>query len=190
MSTAGTFDPARRLTKLNGAEYLEVKWRLVWLRDRCPDAQVITDLIEHDAAAGRALFRCRVSLPSGGSATGWAQEEIGDFRDYLEKAETKAIGRALAALGFGTQFSREHIFGAEHGRVVDAPVQVITTSGNPEAASPQQLRYLHHVAREHGLEHEELQNRCMLEFDVPCEQLSRRDCSTMIDLLSARAATR
>jgi hypothetical protein len=30
------FDPAKHLTNLKGSEYLEVKWRLVWLRNEHP----------------------------------------------------------------------------------------------------------------------------------------------------------
>jgi len=41
------------------------------------------------------------------AAVGYGQEEQKDFPDYLEKAETKALGRALAALGYGTQFTEE-----------------------------------------------------------------------------------
>jgi hypothetical protein len=32
-------------------------------------------------------------------------EKAASFSDFLEKAETGAIGRALAALGYGTQFA-------------------------------------------------------------------------------------
>ncbi|HTD18454.1 MAG TPA: hypothetical protein VK667_02885, partial [Ktedonobacteraceae bacterium] len=39
---------------------------------------------------------------------------------YIEKAETGAIGRALAALGYGTQFAPE--LNEEH-RIVDSPVE-------------------------------------------------------------------
>src|SRR5215210_7741237 len=104
------FDPSKYLTRVNGSDYLEVKWRLVWLRAQHPDATVETELISH--IDNTAIFRAQVSIPGGGSSTGWGSETSGDFRDYLEKAETKAIGRALAALGFGTQFCPDFEFGA------------------------------------------------------------------------------
>src|SRR5512145_990965 len=121
MASETPFDPARFLTRVNGSEYLEVKWRLVWLRDRHPDATLETELVSHHD--NTAIFRAHVQVPGGGAATGWGSEAAGDFRDYLEKAETKAIGRALAALGFGTQFCPDHEFGAAHGRIVDSPVK-------------------------------------------------------------------
>jgi hypothetical protein len=121
MSEKG-FDASRYVVKLRGKEYLEVKWRLLWLRTQHPDAAIETELVNHDADRQMAIFRAKVSIPNGGSASGWGQEEAADFADYLEKAETKALGRALAALGFGTQFTEDFEFGAEQERVVDSPV--------------------------------------------------------------------
>lgn len=117
------FDPRKHLTdKVRGKGlYLEVKWRVVWLRDEHPDAEIETQLLEHDREAGYALFRATVRVPSGGIATGHGSETKGDFGDYLEKAETKAVGRALGALGYGTQFCDDYDFGE---KVVDSPAEV------------------------------------------------------------------
>lgn len=82
---------------------MDVKWRLVWLRHEHPDAAVATEEIAHDPGKW-ATFRASVAVPGGGSATGHGSETAGDFGDYYEKAETKALGRALAALGYGAQF--------------------------------------------------------------------------------------
>jgi hypothetical protein len=122
MTDTQKFDAHSYLTKVGGADYLEVKWRLVWLRMEHPDAEIYTDLMTH--VDQTAIFKARVILPGGGSATGWGTETYGDFRDYVEKAETKALGRALAALGFGTQFTYEFDEGEDGGskNVVDAPV--------------------------------------------------------------------
>ena len=99
-----TFRASRYLTKLDGKDYLEVKWRLLWLRTEHPDAVIATELVKHEV--GMALFKARITLPDGAEATGWGSETINDFGDYIEKAETKALGRACAALGYGTQFCR------------------------------------------------------------------------------------
>ncbi|MBA3450827.1 MAG: hypothetical protein H0T18_06420 [Chloroflexia bacterium] len=201
MSVATPFEPARYLTRVNGSEYLEVKWRLVWLRDRHPDAMVETELMSH--VENTAIFRAQITVPNGGSSTGWGSETAGDFRDYLEKAETKAIGRALAALGFGTQFCPDFEFGAAVGRVVDAPVKVNRTArggaaierqeptavaaiGPDQAATQRQLRYLQAVAREAGLDGSSLDERAMEEFGVKAVALSRRDASTLIDLIQSQ----
>src|ERR687893_1069310 len=157
MSATTPFEPARYLTRISGSDYLEVKWRLVWMRDQHPDATIETDLVSHHD--NTAIFRAHITIPGGGSSTGWGSETSGDFRDYLEKAETKAIGRALAALGFGTQFCPDFEFGAAVGRVVDAPVKVanrgrtaaapdrqdmtsVAAIGPDQPATQRQLRYL------------------------------------------------
>lgn len=121
-----TFDPVQHLSRIKGQGYLEVKWRLAWLRSEHPDAVVSTQLSSHDGS--RAIFSAHVALPDGGSATGWGSETSDSFANYIEKAETKAIGRALAALGFGTQFCTDFDDGPETGVLADAPVQLRRTN--------------------------------------------------------------
>ena len=104
------FDPAQYLSKFDGKDYLEVKWRIMWLRSEYPDAHVATEIVQHNEEAGFALFRAEVELPGGGRSTGWGSETVRDFHDYIEAAETKALGRALASLGYGTQFCRTSTF--------------------------------------------------------------------------------
>lgn len=130
------FDPSKHLSKVGPNDYLQVMWRLVWLRDVDKDATVETEIVS--LADQKAIFKATVTLTTGGRATGYGSEEFKDFRDFIEKAETKAIGRALAALGFGTQFSA-HEFGGEHenGRIVDSPVGPRNGSG---ATTPARAR--------------------------------------------------
>jgi hypothetical protein len=137
----GSFDPSRYLTKLSRRmrmpdgqwknielDYMEVKWRILWLRTEYPDARIETELAKHESDL--AIFRARVVLPNGAESTGWGSETADDWKDYIEKAETKALGRALAALGFGTQFCEDFDFGQGAGndqKVVDAPLDIRTT---------------------------------------------------------------
>lgn len=127
-----TFDPSDKLKKVSNADYLEVKWRVFWFRDDHPDGLIETELVEH--GDNFAIFKATVTKPyqldehgtiirRGGTATGHGSETYGDFRDYLEKAETKAIGRALAMLGYGTQFANEIEDGSDKERPVDSPVK-------------------------------------------------------------------
>jgi hypothetical protein len=141
------FNPNEHLVQLKSKagsqDYLPVQWRLVWFRSLCPQGtidteEVFVDLdreVEAEAfvwnaekrrsekvvkqAKGYARFRAVVTDGKGGRATATGSEAAVDFPDYIEKAETKAVGRALAALGYGTQFAPE--FGENH-RIVDAPV--------------------------------------------------------------------
>ena len=122
------FDPTQYLSKFDGRDYLEVKWRVMWIRHEHPEARMTTEIVQHNEEGGFALFRAEVEIPGGGKATGWGSETVRDFHDYIEAAETKALGRALAALGYGTQFCRDFDF-AENARpgtaqVVDAPVNL------------------------------------------------------------------
>ena len=132
------FDPSRYLTKIDGRDYLEVKWRLLWLRTEYPTARISTEMVRYED--GFALFRAEVTLPTGASATGWGSETIHDFADYIEAAETKAIGRALAGLGFGTQFCRDFDFaqearaGVPRPQVVDAPIGYPAAVAHAETA--------------------------------------------------------
>lgn len=201
------FEPAKYLVNINGrGEYLEVKWRLLWLRTAHPDAVIETELVhlrDHEA-----IFKARVSIPGGGAATGWGSETANDFRDFVEKAETKAIGRALAALGFGTQFCQDHEFGAADGRIVDTPVDINATrarrsasaaagvggdqapaaqaAGNTQRATERQVKFIYAIAREAGLDEAELGDWSQELYGMPVDELNRRDASALIEALQRR----
>jgi hypothetical protein len=210
-TTNSTFEPARYLVNLNGkGEYLEVKWRLLWLRTEHPDAVIETELVRLEERD--AVFKARVSIPGGGSATGWGSESAGDFRDFLEKAETKAIGRALAALGYGTQFCHDHEFGVGETptvnvgqmRIVDAPVDLAASRGRRQApaaqvassaaagdpanqrATERQVKFIFAIAREAGLDEQELTTWSQELYGQDVNQLNRRDASTLIEALQRR----
>lgn len=118
------FDPNAHMMNLKGRQYLEVKWRLVWFREDHPDWNIDTQLIEHEPGTS-AVFAAKIYDSNGmQKSSGFGSETVKDFRDYLEKAESKAVGRALAMLGYGTQFASEL---DEDGLIVDAPV----TSNGP-----------------------------------------------------------
>jgi hypothetical protein len=130
MSERKPFDPSKYLINLGGKEYLEVKHRLIWFRQEQPGGSIQTEavhILPDDVGEKRAMaiFKATVTREDGGVGTGWGSETAADFEDFIEKAETKAIGRALAAAGFGTQFSGEHAMlnpdGSPH--LVDAPAE-------------------------------------------------------------------
>ncbi len=131
------FDPTRHLRQLRGrggtADYLDVKWRLVWLRSEHPDALITTEHIT--ITADLAVFKAQVSIPGAGSATGHGSETAKDFGDFIEKAETKALGRALLALGYGTQFAQE--FGEDES--LDVVPAVRAMPARAESARPEGL---------------------------------------------------
>lgn len=123
------FNPNEHLTPLKGKNYLQVMWRLVWFRDEHPDWCIRTELVSHDFEHGAAVFHAIICNADGlPCSSGYGSETKKDFNDYLEKAETKAVGRALAMLGYGTQFAPEL---DEEDRIVDAPVERKATPASP-----------------------------------------------------------
>lgn len=112
------FNPKEHLIDLKGKDYLQVMWRLVWFRDEKPLWCIDTKL--EQLTDNHAVFSARIYDETGEQkSAGYGSESIKDFRDFIEKAETKAVGRALAMLGYGTQFAPEL---DEEDRIVDSPV--------------------------------------------------------------------
>lgn len=115
------FNPNEHLIDLKGKAYLQVMWRLVWFREDHPDWCIDTKLEQYDQQNNHAIFSAKIYDENGvQKAAGYGSESAKDFRDFLEKAETKAVGRALAMLGYGTQFAPEL---DEEERIVDSPVK-------------------------------------------------------------------
>lgn len=121
------FEPDKHLTDLNpnGTAprwYMEVKWRLVWLRAEHPQASITTEL--HTLTDNFAIVTAHISLPNGASATGIGTADKANSSKFsgriVEKAETAAIGRACAALGYGTQHTGSEF---EGGDLVDSPAR-------------------------------------------------------------------
>lgn len=114
-TTKGTELP---LTNLRGKDYLEVKYRLVWFREERPTWSIETDFVSLDkeSAMGRAVIKDDTGRII---ATAHKCEDKKGFQDFAEKAETGSIGRALALIGYGTQFAPEI---EEDDRIVDSPV--------------------------------------------------------------------
>ena len=112
------FNPVEHLIKLKGKDYLQVMWRLVWFRTEKPTWCIETKLEQLEN--NHAVFSAKIYDENGvQKSSGYGSEAVKDFADYIEKAETKAVGRALAMLGYGTQFTGDM---DEGNRLLDAPV--------------------------------------------------------------------
>lgn len=152
------FNPQEHMTNLKGKDYLEVKWRLVWFRSEHPLYTIDTEVLELDE--NHAIFRATVADENGRQIScGTGSESIKDFPEFIEKAETKAVGRALAMMGYGTQFAPEL---EEGDRIVDAPVdrkkqkEQQTTSESSVPATDEQkafiLKSIDGIARKNTVE--------------------------------------
>ncbi len=116
------FEVKKHLIKLPGNRlYLPVAARLVWFREEHKDWGIETRPVAIDTEKGYAIFEAFVYNADGKlMAKGTKMETARGFADYIEKAETGAIGRALAVAGFGTQFAPD-LDEVEGGRIVDSP---------------------------------------------------------------------
>jgi hypothetical protein len=113
------FDVKKHLMKVTGKDYLPVAWRLVWFREERPLGRIITAPLELNTQEGIAIFQATVMDENGNIlAMGTKCETRKGFGDFIEKAETGAIGRALAGAGYGTQFEPEL---DEGDRLADSP---------------------------------------------------------------------
>lgn len=103
---------------LRGKDYLEVKYRLVWFREEHPMWSIETEFVSTTDKSSTA--KATIRDESGRViATSHKFENAQGFPDFLEKSETGAIGRALALIGYGTQFCADEL--DEGKRIVDAP---------------------------------------------------------------------
>jgi hypothetical protein len=189
-------------------DYLEVKWRLVWFRQACPEGTIATELVLLDldretqdevsvwnnekrrsekitkVAQGLAVFRATVTDGKGNSATGTKMEKAAAFPDFLEKAETGAVGRALAMLGYGTQFTGDEL--AEHHRIVDSPVPSRAPSSANTSTPPPSEQDANSPATEQQLSG--IINLCKkLGTDVPEQPMSRKTAALLIKKLNEQA---
>ena len=113
---AGTELP---LLDLRGKDYLQVAHRLVWFREEHPTWTIKTDVAD-DFQNHRCLATAWIIDEKGTTLSmGHKVEDAKGFADYVEKAETGAIGRALAMVGYGTQFAPDL---DEGDRLADSPV--------------------------------------------------------------------
>jgi len=114
------FEANKYLTKIKGKDYLEVKWRIVWMRNEHADWGIETEIV--NSVPGAAQVKATIKNEKGLiMAQAHKMETKAGFSDYLEKAETGAVGRALAMCGYGTQFTGDEL--DEGSRLADAPVE-------------------------------------------------------------------
>lgn len=134
-----SFDLSSYFMPVGGNQYLPVAPRIAWFRDVNPSGEIHSQLVEHDLAGGYAMFRVRVVDRNGAIAEGHGSETMSGFKDYREKAETVAIGRALAHLGYGTLHALEIArMDGDNTKLADAPIE--RRHGNNQGNRPAQQR--------------------------------------------------
>lgn len=195
------FNPSQHLLNVGTDKkprwYLEVKHRLHWFREACPEGTIETEMLhldldkeveaevkEWDENLGRmvkvtkhgrglVIFKAIVTDGKGGKATGTKMENAAAFGDFLEKAETGSIGRALAGLGYGTQFTGDELDEGE--RIVDAPVDRKPSYDPDKPCTEQQLDTVDRLRAQLGM-----------QSLASTDGLTFGDCAAMIKDLSKR----
>lgn len=187
------FKPGDFTIDLKGKEYLPVAARVKWYRTIHPSGCIETQEVCVDLdrpftkgggkVYGYARFHATVRDAEGRIlGQGTKTENAANFFDFVEKAETGAVGRALAAAGFGTELDQD----LDEGRVVDAPrerraprpsapsaakasprMQTQRPTG-PLMLQPDVLEWLDQQARRAGFD--DLQAACK-ELDYPFDNL-------------------
>ena len=104
-------------------DYLPVAARIAWFRKDHPYWSIMTKVEKWGDKAVVMKATIKDMLGTVIATARKKETEVG-FLDYIEKAETGAIGRALAMCGYGTLQAPEF---DEQDRLADAPVEKAKT---------------------------------------------------------------
>lgn len=182
----GKFNPQKYLIKVKGKDYLEVKFRLHWFRQEKALWDIRTEIVKLDLERGIALVRADIYDEQGNhKSSGLKMEYQKNFFDYVEKAETGSIGRALASMGYGTLQSAELDEGIEAGRICDSPVGSPPNSSLPstEKATENQLNYIKKIVNGNG-------GKTKFIEEINIEKLTKQEASDIINNLKKKYACR
>jgi len=129
------FNPRDHFLNLKGKQYLPVAPRIAWFREDHADWTINTYPVAELSGPDYVTFAAEILDGEGRLiAKAHKTEHEKHFSDYREKAETGAIGRALALCGYGTLFAQEleePITPAGDMRIVDAPQQAKASTLTP-----------------------------------------------------------
>jgi hypothetical protein len=127
------FNPKDHFMLLKGKQYLPVAPRIAWFREEHPDWTITTDVSPAMSGADYVTFKATIADTNGKTiATAHKTEHEKHFPDYREKAETGAIGRALAMCGYGTLFAQE----LEEPVTPDGDMRIVDTPQEPRKNAP------------------------------------------------------
>lgn len=98
-----SFNPQDHVRALDdGRDYLDLKWRLLWLRSREPEATIETQVVPSDE--DEVICRATITLRSGATVSAHGSASRSDDGSAVELSENRALVRALACLGYGTEY--------------------------------------------------------------------------------------
>jgi hypothetical protein len=177
-----------KMMSLAGGLYLPVRRRVAWMRGEPvprPSWGIVNTLLKYEMgtleaprgggpggkmpkiSGGFAVVKSEVIDDQGRIiSTGYAQERSEVFPDFIEKAETAAVGRAVALAGYGTETALDLDEGLAEENVVDAPVRPIVigesvgreskVGGRATGITNAQLKEIGRLVKEKDLEPNDL----------------------------------
>lgn len=149
------------LLDMRGKPYLQVAHRLVWFREEKPEHSIATSYVTVTETSAFAMAEVR-DKDGRLLARAHKYEDKQGFGDFREKAETGAIGRALAMIGYGTQFCADDL--NEGDRIVDSPalagIPAHIGAKSPPHAGPSeaQLKRLFAIGNANFWKHEDIKS--------------------------------
>lgn len=113
------------LMNLKGKPYMMVAHRIVWFNEDTEGGSFEMSTEQLTLTEERAVIKATVKvfdkegklLKQG---VGTKSETKKDFPDFIEKAETGAVGRAITMMGYGTAYAIADL--DEGARIIDSPV--------------------------------------------------------------------
>lgn len=133
-----SFNPKDHFMLLKGKQYLPVAPRIAWFREEHPNWSITTSHVPELSGDGYCTFKAEISDTTTWDAsktviaTAHKTEHEKHFPDFREKAETGAIGRALAMCGYGTLFAQE----LEEPVTPDGDMRIVDTPQEPRKNAP------------------------------------------------------
>lgn len=136
----------KRTVNIHGKEYELVASRVERFREDHPDYAIITDIVERDESVvvmKALIYKDKETLIATGFSEEFRTESGINSTSALEVAETSAIGRALANLGY---------IGAEYASA-DEVANAISNQGQtkvPSKATDKQVAYIVSLFKQGG----------------------------------------
>ncbi len=127
------------LIKISGNDYLTVPGRLMMFRDDMNNSELHGTInTNYDLLGETVIIKASVLVEGILQATGHATVRSGQGKNWsgreIEKAETAAIGRALAHAGYGTQFAIADM--EEDEFLADSPIKSSNNQPPPQQQQP------------------------------------------------------
>jgi hypothetical protein len=176
------------MMQLQGRQYLKVPGRILAFREQHPTGSITTELVNFDVERGLALFKASVAVNNEVLATAYGSETYKGFpQGWIEKAETVAVGRALAQAGFGTEMAMADFHESEENKLSDAPTSIRITETRAQLSEQEyKVKEMFAKAKELGVNAAKL--KAMLAergYPTASSELSIEHLDEMIGYLTA-----